>query len=354
MIEFPYLYVIGTLLTGLLLAAAAYIVIRWLKTKAALTPSQLDDIILDSIGTPAIVIILLSSVYVAFTAFGPMPQLPGADQLQGNLPDQLVSAVYILIVAWITSSFFTRVIGTYGKQFAEKTESDLDDRMMTFLEKMIKYFIWFIAFLLILYTFRIDITPFLAGAGIAGLALALAAQEILSNFLGGVVITLDKPFKVGDRVKVNEYFGDVIEVGPRSTRIQTLDYQIVSIPNATITSNVIVNYAMPDQKIKVRIPVSVAYGTDMQEVKDLLLSIAREAASATPWVLTDPAPSVYFLEFGESSLNLQLILWANAYENAWEVQDYVNMRIDREFKSRGIEIPFRQVDIHMRGGVGAP
>ncbi|MEN6609448.1 MAG: mechanosensitive ion channel domain-containing protein [Methanoregulaceae archaeon] len=343
MIAFPFLYELVTILSGILLAAAAFIIIRWLKKKAALTPSQLDDIILDSIGTPMIVIILLTSAYIAFTAFGPMPQL-----LQNALSDQLVSAVYIVIVAWITSGFFTKVIGTYGKQFAEKTESDLDDRMMTFLEKMIKYVIWFIAFLLILYTFRIDITPFLAGAGIAGLALALAAQEVLSNFFGGVVITLDKPFKVGDRVKVNEYFGDVIEVGPRSTRIQTLDYQIVSIPNATITSNVVVNYAMPDQKIKVRIPVSVAYGTDMQSVKDLLLAIAREAASVTSWVLSDPAPSVYFLEFGESSLNLQLILWADAYENAWEVQDYVNMRIDGEFRKQGIEIPFRQVDVHMR------
>jgi small-conductance mechanosensitive channel len=111
---------------------------------------------------------------------------------------------------------------------------------------------------------------------------------------------------------------------------------------------VVVNYAQPDTTLKVRIPFSVAYGTDMPRLKKILLEIAREAAHKTPWVLSDPAPSVYFLEFGESSLNGQLILWTNNYDNAWDVQDYVNSRIDERFKRESIEIPFRQVDVWMR------
>ena len=345
MITFPFLFEILTVLTGILTAAVGYVIIRWLKKRAALTPSRLDDIILDSIGMPIVVIILLTSIYIAFTAFGPLPQF-----FQTEMYDRAVSCIYIIIVAWITSGFFTKVIGTYGKQLAEKTEGDLDDRMMAFLEKMIKYAIWFIAFILILYTFRIDITPFLAGAGIAGLAVALAAQDLLGNFFGSAVITIDKPFKVGDRVKIGEYLGDVLSVGPRSTRIQTLDYQIVTIPNSSITSNTVTNYAMPDPRHKVRIPISVAYGTNVRKVKELLLSVAREGAEKTAWILSDPGPSVYFLTFGESSLDLQLILWANLYENAWEVQDWINSRIDEVFQEEGIEIPFRQVDLHIRDG----
>jgi small-conductance mechanosensitive channel len=237
---------------------------------------------------------------------------------------------------------------TYGKWVASKTETDVDDQLLPMLEILSKYLIWFIAIMLILSEFNIDITPMLAGAGIGAIAVALAAQEIIGNFLGGAIITVDKPFKVGDRIKYDTYFGDVISIGARSTRIKTLDYQIVTIPNSKLTSNVVLNYAMPDIKMKVRIPFSVAYGSDIKRVKQILLELANEAAEKTPWGVTDPAPSVYFLEFGESSLNGQLILYTNNYDNLWDVQDYVNVRIDERFKEEGIEIPFRQVDVRMR------
>lgn len=100
--------------------------------------------------------------------------------------------------------------------------------------------------------------------------------------------------------------------------------------------------------MKVRIPFSVAYGSDMERVKEILLTIAREAAEKTSWVITDPAPSVYFLEFGESALTGQLILWTNNYDYSWDVQDWVNSRIARRFTDEKIEIPYRQVDVRMR------
>ena len=164
---------------------------------------------------------------------------------------------------------------------------------------------------------------------------------------------MDKPFKIGDRVKVDAYSGDIVSIGPRSTRLKTLDNQIVTIPNSKITSNIVVNFAQPDMKMRVKIPFSVAYGTDMPRVKHILLEIAREATEKTSWVLPDPAPSVYFLEFGESSLNGQLVLWMNNYDDVWDVQDYVNSRIDEQFRKEGIEIPFRQVDVWMRRQEGS-
>ena len=134
--------------------------------------------------------------------------------------------------------------------------------------------------------------------------------------------------------------------------MKTLDNQIVTIPNATVTSSIIVNYAMPDLKLKVRIPFAVAYGSDIARVKNVLIEVAKEAAERTPWVLTDPAPSVYFLEFGESALTGQLLMWTNNYDNTWDVQDWMNCRIDERFRSEGIEIPFRQVDVWMRDHAG--
>ncbi len=195
----------------------------------------------------------------------------------------------------------------------------------------------------------IDITPLLAGAGIITLAIAFAAQDIFANFMGGAVIAMDKPFKVNDRVKIDEYFGDVACVGTRSTRIRTLDNQIVIVPNKKMLDSYVVNYAQPDSRMKVRIPIGVAYGSDVNRVKEILLEIAREQAHEVPYILTDPAPLVYFLEFGASSLNFQMIVWTNDFSLTWEVQDLINTRIAERFIQEGIEIPFPQMDVHLKG-----
>ena len=108
--------------------------------------------------------------------------------------------------------------------------------------------------MLIFVNLEINITPFLAGAGIAGLAFALAAQDLISNFFGGAIITVDKTFKVGDRIEVDSYYGDVTVIGTRSTRIRTIDGKIVTIPNNKITSGSVVNYSEPDPKITVYPP----------------------------------------------------------------------------------------------------
>lgn len=344
-----YLYALITIGIGLVAAGFAHFIVKWLQSKADETDTLLDDIIVLAIGKPLIVTILAASAYIALTAFIIEPEAMqwtfGDMSLTGF---QFINSFFIIIGAWVASSFMYNFITTYGRWLASKTDTDFDDQLLPMLEVLSKYLIWFIAFLLILSEFKIDITPMLAGAGIGAIALALAAQEIIGNFLGGAIITLDKPFKVGDRIKYDTYFGDVISIGPRSTRIKTLDYQIVTIPNSKLTSNVTINYAQPDVKMKVRIPFAVAYGSDIKKVKRILLELAHEAIEKTPWAVPDPAPSVYFLEFGESSLNGQLIMYTNNYDFLWDVQDYMNVRIDERFKEEGIEIPFRQVDIHMR------
>ena len=138
-----------------------------------------------------VITILPGSIYIALTHFGILPE-----SIAGFAVDQYVNAFFILIGASIVSSFSYNLLRAYGSVIAAKTETDFDDRLLPLLEIIAKYLIWFVAFLLILANFTFDITPLLAGAGIAGLALALAAQDILSNFLGGAIITVDKPFKM--------------------------------------------------------------------------------------------------------------------------------------------------------------
>jgi small-conductance mechanosensitive channel len=341
--EMGYLYAALTIIFGILLAIIANLIVRWLKSKAETTDTSWDDIVIAAIGKPLQVTIIAVTVFIALKYFGIVPP-----QYQWLLDDRFVNSFYILIGAWVISSFIHDIIVIYGHAIAEKSDSDWDDRLIELLELVAKYAIWFAAIILILYTFKVDITPFLAGAGIAGLAIALAAQDIISNFFGGAIITVDKPFRVGDRIKVDQYYGDVINVGPRSTRLKTLDYQIVTIPNNKITTNVIVNYAEPDQKLRITIPVFVAYGSDVAKVKQILLGIAHDVIKKTEYLLDDPSPKAFFLEFGDSGLKFILYVWAKKYNLPDEVKDAINSEIAQRFAAEGIEIPFPQMDVRLK------
>jgi MscS family membrane protein len=340
--DMGYVYAVVTILFGILLAIIAHLSVRWLKTRAETTSTRWDDIIIATIGKPLQVTIIAVSVFIALKYFGIVPP-----QYEWLLDDRFVNSFYILIGAWVISSFIHDIIVVYGHAIAERTDSDWDDRLIELLKLVTKYAIWFTAIILILYTFKVDITPFLAGAGIAGLAIALAAQDIISNFFGGAIITVDKPFKVGDRIKVDQYYGDVINVGPRSTRLKTLDEQIVTIPNNKITTNVIVNYAEPDQKLRISIPVSVAYGSDIPKVKQILLEIAHDIIKKTEYLVDNPVPKVFFLEFGDYGLKFVLYVWAAKYNLPDEVKDAVNSRVAERFAAEGIEIPFPQMDVRL-------
>jgi small-conductance mechanosensitive channel len=330
-------------LAGFLIAFAMHFIVRWLKKKADATESRIDDIILSSIGTPAVIAVLVITI---FTALQVATFPPG---LEGVVESKYFEAVYVIIGAWIVSGFVHNLISIYGSQLAGKAGNDIDDRMIAIALAVSKYVIWFVAFLLILLILDIDITAFLAGAGIIAIAIGLAAQDFLSNFFGGAVIAVDKPFELYDRIKIDQYIGDVMHVGSRSTRLKTLDNQIVTIPNSTITKSFVVNYTMPDAMMKIRVPIGVAYGTDIPQVKRALTEIAGDLATSISYILASPEPVVYFLEFGESSLKFELVLWTNDVTKSWEVKDAVNMRIAERFAEEKIEIPFPQRDVHLKG-----
>jgi len=338
-----YILAALTILLAISLAFLARMAVRWLEAKAGETDTQWDDILVAAIGTPVQVGIIVIVSYFAVTWFDILPQ-----SLQWVHDLRYATAFWIVISAWVVSTFLHSIIHIYGRAFAEKSASDMDDRLVDLLELVIRYVIWFAAILAILKVFEIEITPLLAGAGVAGIAVALAAQDLISNFFGGAIISVDKPFKVGDRVKIENYYGDVISVGTRSTRLRTLEYQIVTIPNNKITTDVIVNYSEPDEKLRIIIPVTVAYGTDPLRVKKILMEIAHDAIKNTGFFLEDPAPTVFFDEFASSSLNFILKIWMRKYNLPDESKDAINCRIAVRFEMEGIEIPFPQMDLHMK------
>lgn len=337
------LFAIATIVAGFVVAIIARMIVRWLEKFAETTETKWDDIIVAAIGTPVQVGIIALSVYIALKSFDVVPP-----QYSWILSDDVLNSIYIILGTWIASSLLHDIIRIYGHAWAKKTEGDADDRLIDLLELVARYVVWFAGIMLVFVNLDINITPFLAGAGIAGAALALAAQDYLSNFFGGVVITIDKPFKVGNRIEVGTYYGDVLFIGTRSTRVRTIDGKIVTIPNSNLTSNAVVNYSEPDPRIRYTIPISVAYGSDIPRVKEILFEEVNDAIKNTDYFADEPAPRIFFSEFGDSALKFVIYVWARAYNVPDEVKDAINTRIAARFVAENISIPFPQMDVYLK------
>lgn len=185
----------------------------------------------------------------------------------------------------------------------------------------------------------------ITGLGIGGLAVALAGREALSNIIGTVMIILDRPFKLGDYIILGGgERGEVTQVGLRSTRIRTRDDILISIPNAVIANEKMINESAPYSMSRIRIKLGVAYGCDLAEVERILLDIAEHNEA----VLSHPNPRVRFRRFGDSALDLELLCWIDPPELKGPTIHHLNWTIYEEFRNKGIEIPFPQRDIHIR------
>jgi MscS family membrane protein len=188
-------------------------------------------------------------------------------------------------------------------------------------------------------------TAVFASAGIVGLGVALAARETLANFFGGISIFLDRPFKSGDYIVLDSgERGRVFEVGLRSTRIITRDDVLISIPNSLMTSTKVVNQSAPRNRFRVRVKIGVAYGSDVDQVEQVLLTIARD----NKMVAFVPDPRVRFRQFGDSALEFELLCWARRPEEQGLLLHELNHQIYKDFAAAGIEIPFPQRDVHLK------
>ncbi|MBP9008797.1 MAG: mechanosensitive ion channel [Methanospirillum sp.] len=312
-----------------------------LKSRAKRTESVIDDIILSSIGKPLILFLIIITVYSTLATSTLIPP-----EYTWILDNRYLLVCITILVTWIFWSFVKNVANQYEEYILQSATNEAGIRFYHFFRSTFSYIVWIIAGIIILKILNVDITPLLAAGGIVGIAAGFAGKDILGNFFSGALLAADQPFRIGDRIQVQDYIGDVIAIGPRSTRIQTLDSQLITIPNSILTNDVVINYAEPDLKMKVRINIGVAYGSDIQKVKTILFRIADEIIK-TGLCLGDPKPSVFFLEFAESSLNLQMIVWTEKYTMTYEIRDFINCRIQTEFEREGIEIPFPQMDVHM-------
>jgi MscS family membrane protein len=184
-----------------------------------------------------------------------------------------------------------------------------------------------------------------ASAGIAGFAVAMAAKDSLSNLFGGLTIFMDRPFRRGDYIVLNNnQRGEVVQIGIRSTRIKTRDDVMISVPNSIITNAMIVNQSSPEPMFRVRIKIGVAYGTDIRQVEEILM----QQVVSTPIAAKHPEPSVRFRAFGASSLDFELLCWVRRPEDSGRLTHILNTGIYNALNEAGIKIPFPQQDVYIR------
>jgi small-conductance mechanosensitive channel len=193
------------------------------------------------------------------------------------------------------------------------------------------------ALIIILKHFNYDIFSLVTALGIGSLAIGLAAKDTLAHMISGFTLMIDRPFRIGDRIQLaGGQIGDVADIGLRSTKIKTLDNQLLIIPNSDLCNSMLTNQAFPDNRVKGRINVGVAYGSDVEQVKQVLVATAGEVAE----VLAEPVPEAYFTSFGDSALNMALFFWVEEYGTLFAVTDKINSLILKRFGEHSIEIPF--------------
>ena len=218
--------------------------------------------------------------------------------------------------------------------------------MLALMQNVAKVVLFAIAIYFLFLAWNINVTAWVASAGIVGLALSFAAKDTLSNLFAGVSIVMDAPYKTGDFITLDTgERGVVTHIGLRSTRLLTRDDVEVTIPNGVIGNGKIINEAGgPSQKHRIRVSVGVAYGSDIDHVIATLEQVAADNAE----VCADPAPRVRFRTFGESSLDFQLLCWIERPVDRGRVNHELNCSVYRAFTDNDIEIPFPQRDLHVR------
>jgi MscS family membrane protein len=304
------------------------------------TKTEVDDKLIEATNKPISFLVVFIGARLAILPLG-------IGKAAMGMVRSACSSFIIIIVIYIAVIVFDILIDGWGKKWAEKTKSKVDDHLIVLLRRFSKIIFGILGLLFIMDVWGIKIGPLLASLGIAGIAVAFALQNTLGNIFGGISMIIDKTIKVGDMVQLEDgTLGTVLDVGLRSTRIRTFDNEVVIMPNGTLASSKVQNYVHPDPSARVVIPFSTAYGSKIEKVKKIVL---KEISSIEGLKKTkETEPFVRFSEMGESSLNFKAFFWVENYLDRWQAKDVANTRIYNALNKAGISIPFPQMDIWIK------
>ena len=312
-------------------------IIRILSKLVNRTKSTVDDKIIQIIHRPIYYSILFMGLGISVKLF-PLPEVI-AFTFIGLFKT-------ITIILWSIALFqsFLHFIDWYSNQ--SKNTGIIQAHTLPLFDNVGKIIIFMVATYFILVSWDVDITGWLASTTIIAMVLGLAAKDTVANLFAGFFIMADTPYKPGDYINLDGgERGYVKNIGLRSTRIMTRDDIEITIPNALIANSKIINESGgPQENERIRIDISVAYGSDIDHVKSILLEISQASAN----ICNKPIPRVRFRSFGDSGLILQLLFWIERPEDRGRIIDEINSEIYKRFNKENIEIPYPQRTLHVK------
>src|SRR6266404_711450 len=265
------------------------------------------------------------------------------------LPGVSLSLIQIfLLIALLIAVFW---ISSRTKRFLFNrflVHSGLDRALQYAISQIVSNAVLVIGIFIVLENTGIHLGALTVFAGAVGVGVGFGLQNIASNFISGLVILAERPITIGDRIEVAGIAGQVEHIRARSTVIRTNDNIMMIVPNTKFIDSPVTNWTYGDRRVRFRIPVSVAYGSDIAKVRDTLLAVAGE----NPHTLNEPAPSVFLEIFGENAIEFKLVIWSSEMSaRPSRYRSDINFAIAEKFREAGIEMPFPQRDLHIRSGV---
>lgn len=328
---FGWLKALAIIVAALLVGKTAYWIFKNIARRlTAKTKTRFDDLILDMIEEPIVVILTVLGFAFAFNT------LTFESERVGAFISHAMTATITLSVAWMIARMIDSLIQEYLVPLTEKTESDLDDQLLPILRKGAKLAIWTVGIIVSLNNAGYDVGALLAGLGVGGLALAIAAQDTVANIFGGATIFADRPFVIGDRVRVSGYDGVIRDIGIRSSRLETRDGALVTIPNSKFANSAVENVSAGVGR-RIVLNLGLTYDTTAAEMEKAI-AILHEIAAANDDIGGDV--KVSFADWGDFALGIRFAFFVKSKSNFRGTQNAVNLAILRQFTAEGLAFAY--------------
>jgi small-conductance mechanosensitive channel len=310
---------------------------RLILRLARATPGEYDDLILESVGKQVRWIIMVAIIQFSTN------RLLFLDPEFKHTMNQVYFALYVVLITVIFWKLIDLGIEIYEEQWQDQSRGQI--AFLSLLRRVGRVALIILAATMILNNVGVNVTGLIALLGVGGLAFSLAAQDTLADAINGFIILMDQPFREGDRIQIQglDTWGDVVEIGTRTTRIRTRDNRMVIVPNSTIGKSQIVNYTYPDPRYRVQIEIGVEYGIDLDHVRALI----TDAVCDVQGVLQEMPVDVLFLEFGDPALILRIRWWIDSYEDTRRMFDRVNEAIYKALNAAEVDMPPTMYDVRV-------
>jgi MscS family membrane protein len=297
------------------------------------TTTELDDAFVNAAYTPTAWTFILIGLRIS------IEQLPISEQVQ-QLIHNSINSINVIILAYVAYKFVDIILAHIVK--TRVSDNAMRKSLASVVLSFLNVILFALAILYIMTIWGVDIKPLLAGLGLAGLAVALALQPALANIFNGISLILDKSIKVDDIVYLDATTkGRVDQIGVRSTKLVTFDNEYIIVPNSKLADSVIQNIALPNPQARCVIPFSVAYGSDVTQVKKIVLDVLPGITG----FISEPQPQVRFIEMGASALNFKAYFFVESYTQRFDAIDQANTRIYTTLASQGIKIPYPTMEV---------